>query len=737
MADDSQSLRSSSSFGAHDGRKEKYHEGWLEHKPQNKNQWTKYWVVLKGDQIFIFKNKSTQNPDNLVGMLPLGKDTECKNGTDGKKGPYKLEVIVSIFGMQNKRLVNKFKCEQRNDRDLWKAYIIGLGTGSLPSDLDLLPGHRIDVQKAIDDFHYTDHPPALPGRRPSLTGSMGSGTMSSPKQNEGDYINTRGVTPISPGRPQRVHSVSTPGVSFDSSSGGSAANSMQSNSSDEPYMKHKFWNGVDRAGTPAPSWFFERCSRDQAESILTNNRRYGSVLLRESTTFRETGSYVVSWRRVTGGNAVISHYEVQRVAEGFKLNIQQCPQPQRCLWDIMQYFLDHAGLDAVLFTENNLNHLDGITDPPYEKQIFPNSLHTPEGFFPPGSDENHNLDIEDDDTLYVNEDVINEAAKNFASTAKKGNVKPDYENEDMIEQFSKMKRDLHTPAPGQVFSTLNPAFNTEPRPRTTRLHSSPNIFSTNTTGRPSLRHNSSNPNLQQRGSQCRASDHLGEFEELYMNMHIADEVTPDSGETCMYDDTRVTHHSHSARGQGSYNSGGRNQNSRSSLPTQSTSSMNKPGLGGNLEDCDSYLEPSSFVYEDTAKSATIPGKVKVQWPPKLSSSTQSNMGGNRPIPNRLSKTSLRSDDSAYYSDPCGVGEMYEELQPVQDDEIAPSVPSPPAFNPGAAKAALRPTPPRAVPPAGVGGGVTPDPRMMGELASTLAKYKRQHSESIYGTHQAQ
>ncbi|CAH1797330.1 unnamed protein product [Owenia fusiformis] len=562
MADDSQSLRSSSSFGAHDGRKEKYHEGWLEHKPQNKNQWTKYWVVLKGDQIFIFKNKSTQNPDNLVGMLPLGKDTECKNGTDGKKGPYKLEVIVSIFGMQNKRLVNKFKCEQRNDRDLWKAYIIGLGTGSLPSDLDLLPGHRIDVQKAIDDFHYTDHPPALPGRRPSLTGSMGSGTMSSPKQNEGDYINTRGVTPISPGRPQRVHSVSTPGVSFDSSSGGSAANSMQSNSSDEPYMKHKFWNGVDRAGTPAPSWFFERCSRDQAESILTNNRRYGSVLLRESTTFRETGSYVVSWRRVTGGNAVISHYEVQRVAEGFKLNIQQCPQPQRCLWDIMQYFLDHAGLDAVLFTENNLNHLDGITDPPYEKQIFPNSLHTPEGFFPPG------------------------------------NVKPDYENEDMIEQFSKMKRDLHTPAPGQVFSTLNPAFNTEPRPRTTRLHSSPNIFSTNTTGRPSLRHNSSNPNLQQRGSQCRASDHLGEFEELYMNMHIADEVTP-------------------------------------------------------------------------------------------------------------------------------------------DDEIAPSVPSPPAFNPGAAKAALRPTPPRAVPPAGVGGGVTPDPRMMGELASTLAKYKRQHSESIYGTHQAQ
>ncbi len=49
------------------------------------------------------------------------------------------------------------------------------------------------------------------------------------------------------------------------------------------------------------SWFFEGCSREAAESILTIGKKYGNVLMRESVTFRSTQSYVISMRREVAG----------------------------------------------------------------------------------------------------------------------------------------------------------------------------------------------------------------------------------------------------------------------------------------------------------------------------------------------------------------------------------------------------------------------------------------------------
>ena len=49
-----------------------------------------------------------------------------------------------------------------------------------------------------------------------------------------------------------------------------------------------------------PSWFFESCNRDKAEQILEYGHSYGSVLMRESTTFRDSGSYTISMRNFPG-----------------------------------------------------------------------------------------------------------------------------------------------------------------------------------------------------------------------------------------------------------------------------------------------------------------------------------------------------------------------------------------------------------------------------------------------------
>ena len=49
------------------------------------------------------------------------------------------------------------------------------------------------------------------------------------------------------------------------------------------------------------SWFYESCSRDEAENILTVGRKFGNVLMRPSSTFAQTGKYVISMRREVSG----------------------------------------------------------------------------------------------------------------------------------------------------------------------------------------------------------------------------------------------------------------------------------------------------------------------------------------------------------------------------------------------------------------------------------------------------
>lgn len=42
------------------------------------------------------------------------------------------------------------------------------------------------------------------------------------------------------------------------------------------------------------SWFFENCSRQQAETILTIGKEFGNTLMRMSSTHKDHGSYVIS-----------------------------------------------------------------------------------------------------------------------------------------------------------------------------------------------------------------------------------------------------------------------------------------------------------------------------------------------------------------------------------------------------------------------------------------------------------
>ena len=62
------------------------------------------------------------------------------------------------------------------------------------------------------------------------------------------------------------------------------------------------------------SWFFEACTREKAESYLATaaENKFGDTLMRESTKFKQDGSYVISKRIVRQGyvelNNVISWF---------------------------------------------------------------------------------------------------------------------------------------------------------------------------------------------------------------------------------------------------------------------------------------------------------------------------------------------------------------------------------------------------------------------------------------------
>ena len=48
-------------------------------------------------------------------------------------------------------------------------------------------------------------------------------------------------------------------------------------------------------------WFFDDCSRELAEKILTQSSHMGNTLMRVSWTARNTGSYAISKRMERSG----------------------------------------------------------------------------------------------------------------------------------------------------------------------------------------------------------------------------------------------------------------------------------------------------------------------------------------------------------------------------------------------------------------------------------------------------
>ncbi|XP_052796897.1 uncharacterized protein LOC128229196 [Mya arenaria] len=124
------------------------------------------------------------------------------------------------------------------------------------------------------------------------------------------------------------------------------------------YQVHRF-NADDFGDQTPPSWFITRCSRAMAETVLRAAERlgYGNTLMRESTTHMSNGSYVISKLVREQTDVQFDHYEVIRVAGGYKIKVENEHEPMTCLTEVMHYFQRKCGLDTELLTTNDRRQL--------------------------------------------------------------------------------------------------------------------------------------------------------------------------------------------------------------------------------------------------------------------------------------------------------------------------------------------------------------------------------------------
>ncbi|XP_076443952.1 uncharacterized protein LOC143282236 [Babylonia areolata] len=340
---------------------------WLEHKIPWENAWTPVWCVLKRNGTVFF----TCSLKTHIGTLKLSSGSRFQNGPGNQKEGFRFDLNI-----HNKK--HKFRVKTSHDRELWRAYMVGVITGTVPQDGTLTPQ---DMQVLLSKFqqHGALYPspashsstPTIPSpapsvntppsadNRPSASVSTKAAIEDSDLQLESSTVRHRSATGtissrISEYESLRVRSrdnriLEWPSRGLGPSIIGRGENRLSlgfSSDSDSgvsdiswrPFMHHKF----DLYGnTNPPSWFFENCNRELAEKILKECRAMGNTLMRVSTAARPSGSYVIS-KRLDSAEEIL-HYEVIRVAEGYKFITEDVTNTMETLDEVMDVFIQLSG----------------------------------------------------------------------------------------------------------------------------------------------------------------------------------------------------------------------------------------------------------------------------------------------------------------------------------------------------------------------------------------------------------
>lgn len=315
----------------------RFFEGSLEHKGKQGRGYQTLWCVLKGRTIHIFKERDQRNDDTVVGSLNIDNKTEC-TASDTRDG-YKLELITE--GLDKTRRVNRFKTKKKVERELWRGYILCLSKGTVPNDLDLTDTQIEEIKASVNSFLLEE-----------ASGSThGGGSLSIGGKSRHQELSKRAS--VSPSEDSGLGAtIKHPRSIGTQNSSSSGSRGTISGGGGGPTMRHKFTNNP-RMDDQIPSWFFSSCSRDLAERILVNSGSLGNTLMRESSSQKVSGSYVISKIGKIDGVVKIEHFEVERVDRGYKIKVENDHEPQKNLIDVINTFRFIAGFENTIPMKTN------------------------------------------------------------------------------------------------------------------------------------------------------------------------------------------------------------------------------------------------------------------------------------------------------------------------------------------------------------------------------------------------
>ncbi|XP_064648820.1 uncharacterized protein LOC135501028 isoform X1 [Lineus longissimus] len=365
-----------------------YFQGVLEHKQSgSKERYMKLFVCLVGRQVFIYDDYSKTK---LLGRLTLDIGTKVKSKD---KNGYRIELTTRDFDSKGMAIPrrNVFRSESRRDRDIWYAYIHALTKGQVLTNLKLAPAIVFNIQQALQDcirperrrrvsvpnilppYHQEPRPDYDYSRRQQHPPTAHQTSRNNPPSLYPVHGSAHewgmGRAAVPPPIPQKKFLRNS--ISSGESGGSCDRDSMSDGHDNQPgvYKTHQFYTNHKMNVNSIPAWFFENCTREQSELILTKGKDYGNVMMRESTTHRDSGSYVIDICEETPRGCKIKHVEIIR-GQGFVLRTEEVKDESfSCLTEVMGCMMSSLGPKYRTMSTNDKTKI-GIEDPDYDSIVY-------------------------------------------------------------------------------------------------------------------------------------------------------------------------------------------------------------------------------------------------------------------------------------------------------------------------------------------------------------------------------
>ncbi|XP_065189248.1 uncharacterized protein LOC135819877 [Sycon ciliatum] len=345
-------------------------------KKEAKGKWVTYYCVLRGDRLWCFSNRDTNNPSSLVGSIKMTTNTQLKKHKT-KDGNYQFKI-------RNDRGEYRFRCSFTSDRDRWLMEIGKCARGEIPISVTSQMNQQISQpvqqpmqqqQQPVQQQRPMDMGQPAPMGGMSMGGVGGGGSQGRPQMEVPGLMNTQSMHGMGGGSVMNISPLSaSPNSGSPMGMGGSQENLLpgqrialeerrrqtgfqqppmssmqparaqlvrgQGSSASMRSVAPRQPQSVRPAGMTKEDeyydqeWFYGRIPREVAEDYVLSYGVDGSFLLRESES--SPGCYSLSFKSEHND---VRHYKIVRQGQRYTLTgLEEKSFPN--IIEVVQYYVE-------------------------------------------------------------------------------------------------------------------------------------------------------------------------------------------------------------------------------------------------------------------------------------------------------------------------------------------------------------------------------------------------------------